>query len=248
MLKIRLLSDIHLEITPLNKNRVVTSLHSCKDTVLVLAGDIGDPMSKDYEYFIDWVSNLYEQVFVISGNHEYYRRHDKFSMQEVEDSIHNITRKIPNVKYLQKEAYNYKGIRFLGCTLWSLPDPQITYKLNDFHLIPQANVQLIYDIHRDHVAWLQKELAKDIEPTVVITHHLPSHKMNAPKYVDHPLKSFVASDNDELVKKANYWLAGHTHQAHTTILNGCKCYVNPIGYTGEVTNYNPYLIINLSNK
>lgn len=76
-------SDIHLEFCNhysmkkhINiKNRYDYDYHDEKDEInLILAGDIGYPERKEYKNFIKSCSSLYDNVFIIAGNHEFYKK------------------------------------------------------------------------------------------------------------------------------------------------------------------------------
>ncbi len=45
-----------------------------------------------------------------------------------------------------------------------------------------------------------------------------------------------ASNLDYLLPFTNYWLFGHTHVYTNMILDNTRCYCNPLGYPGELTN------------
>jgi 3',5'-cyclic AMP phosphodiesterase CpdA len=89
--KYQILSDLHLEKIPkllerklaksrLNElaarnyychNRGIYTPPPRADN-LFLAGDIGTPLDRNYEEFLKYCAGLYKQVYLITGNHEYY--------------------------------------------------------------------------------------------------------------------------------------------------------------------------------
>ncbi len=70
MPQIQLASDLHLEK---NSNIPFDQLIKPSAPWLALCGDIGYCEQEIYQNFIKWVSTKFEKVFVIAGNHEYYR-------------------------------------------------------------------------------------------------------------------------------------------------------------------------------
>lgn len=68
MVRLQILSDIHLEFTgTINRLPNIPVLAP----ILALVGDIGYPHKESYKDFIHQKSNEYELVLVIAGNHEY---------------------------------------------------------------------------------------------------------------------------------------------------------------------------------
>jgi predicted phosphodiesterase len=156
----QLVSDIHLE---LYKDELTNSeiknilIPSAKN--LLLCGDIGKPNTpkKSYEIFIKYCSENFEHVFLITGNHEYYRskiNDDKLlDIQEIDNLIANIVAQFPNVHFLNNSYYilepdndnksdqsnQYDRWCILGTTLWSLvPETHIPLAqrcINDYKLI-----------------------------------------------------------------------------------------------------------------
>src|SRR6266705_325373 len=67
-------------------------------------------------------------------------------------------------------------------------------------------------LHAESVAWLRSKLAKcDRARTIVVTHHAPSPRSEAPYHANSPLKPAFASDLDELVEESRVplWIHGH---------------------------------------
>jgi predicted MPP superfamily phosphohydrolase len=219
--------------------------------VLVLAGDIGGftDKGKRYKQFIKMCANQFKHVIVVAGNHEYYGK--IYSIGEVERMIEEIVGEYDNVHFLQRKAIVIEGVRFIGCTLWSLPvegQPLI----NDFAQIKYMGLALYKELFYADFKYLTTELGKidrmSSNKTVVITHHLPSFQLIADRYAKHPCNSFFATDLEQLVGLADYWFCGHTHCGTQKEITGCKCYVNPYGYPSEgklETGFDEELIITL---
>jgi predicted phosphodiesterase len=239
-LKIRLLSDLHLEIHDLDKQLTFKS----DADVVILAGDIGNPHQSSYESIINKLSLLHSKVLVISGNHEYYSQTN--DMPDIDDQIQQICDDDDDIHFLQMRSIIYERVKFIGCTLWSeVKDSSLTKYMNDFNKIKSNDNQPLTiseynDIHTLHRKWLETELTKpktnDYDKVCVITHHLPSYSLIDPQYTDEPTNCFFATDVN--TQNADIWCYGHTHKANKTEINGTKFYCNPRGYPGEKTEWN----------
>ena len=226
-LKIRLLSDLHLElheISDLNFKK--------KADVVILAGDIGDPFDDNYIMLLEKLSLLHEKVFVITGNHEYY---SKYTMSEIDTKIKQILEDESDIHFLQMNSVSYKGVKFMGCTLWSHANDKTLCKyMNDFNYI---TFDEYVTKHNEHREWLEQELTLDFPGKIcVITHHLPSFSLINEEYHEHPLNIFFATDIN--TKCADVWCYGHTHKANQTEINNVKFYCNPRGHPDEKSGWN----------
>lgn len=123
--------------------------------------------------------------------------------------------------------------------------------------------------HRESLAWLQAELARnqdqenkdksqcDFTKTVVVTHHYPSKHSTAAKWANDPLTAAFGSKLDlDLLTQANLWIHGHTHDSCDFRLGDSKRSVrvvcNPRGYPMgwktndfENPNFNPGFLIEI---
>jgi predicted phosphodiesterase len=242
---IHILSDIHLELLPKKTCHVTTiveNLPSCE--VLVLAGDIGNPFDKNYREFMEYVSQKFKLVIVIAGNHEYYT--SKLTMFEIEEQISRVISEFFNIVFLQQDTFVYKNIKFFGCTLWSsIPPKKLT---NDFYKIVDMTPEKYNTIHNDHKRWLYSELINTPSEfkKVVITHHLPSFDLLSSFDVglDGDVVYFYSSTID-YIDLVDVWLCGHYHKPCRVTIKNCDCYINPVGYIGQRTDYNRSLIIEL---
>lgn len=217
-----LISDIHLEFEPTYRlNRV--------GEILIIAGDLGKVTNKSYQAFLADVSERYDHVILVAGNHDYYGT----SIEEGELKIRNIVKQYPNIKYLQCNKVVINNIEFLGCTLWS--QPAVDYwETNDGNSIKEFSLDDYHALHQTHRDWLETELNQSSPyKRVVITHHLPSYRCIDPKYTNLVVNSFFASELDYLVPKANLWLAGHTHTNNAILIDNTYVFINPKGYPGE---------------
>lgn len=247
---IRLLSDIHIELAKDNINYIENFIPKNKkeNEILVLAGDIGDPNSDIYKIFLEKISKYYDEIIIITGNHEYYNNNN-LSLQDIDYQIYKLSKEINNVHFLQNNVYIYNRIRFLGCTLWTESDYFLAHTMRDYSCIPDMTSDKCNDLFRKHSSWLSLQLSKEnndeYDKTVVITHHLPSYSLVSKEYINNPLNIFYANNIDSMVRKADIWLCGHSHKSKITTIGKCKCYLNPWGYEHETSNYDNNLAITL---
>ena len=250
--KIQIASDLHLEfyshMTMSEEeeaelfNQIVVKNPNAK--VLALLGDITilttDKCREQYRRFIEWALPQWENIVILTGNHEYYRKGSdrRVDIATCDDFLRELERSNECVHFLQQSALDLGYCVILGCTLWSeIPDEEevrtdIWRKLNDYRSIYTKDIQndkslrLIEpndtnDLHRSHIGWLkaQIELYKDRE-VVVLTHHTPSMKgtsdpifdkdINEPNHMAHAF----STDLTQVIHDnpcVKVWAYGHTH-------------------------------------
>lgn len=244
-LSIQVASDLHLEHIWRALPGEIPIRHVPGAEVLVLAGDIATG-NKAVDVFADWPV----EVIYILGNHEHYLQGDML------DNLESIRAAAAGTKVhiLERDAIVIKGVRFLGCTMWT------DYELNGVatrQKAMEAAIGMIAD-HRtislngaifrpyhaldEHVrarTWLENELqselgergaGKEWSKTVVITHHAPHPGSVHPRYAGNPLNAAFASDLHDLVARADLWIHGHTHNSFDYEVAGCRVVANPRGY------------------
>jgi Icc-related predicted phosphoesterase len=235
-MKIQLASDLHLEF--LGKSfpgtRIIEPAPGAD--VLVLAGDIHNG-TKAIEAFSDWPV----PVIYLAGNHEFYGR----SWEQTRVDLRNACAGT-NITLLDNDMFEFGGVRFLGCTLWTdfrlngFTQRQcmeaVQEALNDYYVIRtqegrlQARDTLID--HEQSRRWLEAELAKPYDgKTVVVTHHGPHPLSIHPRYVGDKVSAGFISDLTPLLHHADLWLHGHVHDSFDYVDVGlCRVVANPAGY------------------
>ena len=238
-MKIRYLSDIHLEfIQPQKLKRLVLDeiLPAEDSEICVLAGDIGNPYSINYDLFMKFISSHFIKTFVIPGNHEYYQKEK--TMEETNLFMEEYFKQYQNISFLLNRSEQYRDYTFVGSTLWSyIKDP--TFQINDVYKIPKFDYMKYNKLNRVCIEFLEEAICKN-EKCIVITHHLPSKQFIDPKYntiKDKPYQQWFYSDMDLFIhtyhNKIKCWFYGHTHTPSTHKLNDISFLCNPIGYPGE---------------
>lgn len=223
-------SDIHLE---LDEEMDLEWLKPEERGILLLAGDVGNPFKEHYKRLLDKVSEWYDVVIVVPGNHEYYSKH---TYKEVNQQLYDLASNYHNVYVLINDTVMVHGVKIVGTTLWSwIPKdkwPLAIDNMNDYTL-SSLTPEVTCNMHRDAVLFLNREI-KDTYPVVVVTHHLPTYKMISQKYAHYPLNCCYASHLDNLLKpNVVKWVCGHTHISNDYM----QCTCNPLGYKNEVRTF-----------
>lgn len=238
-MKIALYSDLHRETKEWEPPTLADDVE-----VVILAGDIGS-----HTHGLDWAAAAFpgKQVIYVAGNHEYYGAHLGM-LDELRKSRGD------HCHFLEKQTFEYKGVRFLGCTLWSgfdlygqdgIKNAMSTawYSINDYWSIFGSGGKLIdpidtRNLFKKATAWLDEELSKPFDgKTVVVTHFAPHKNCIDQKHAGAALTPFFVSDLSLLIKKhkINVWCYGHTHSSLRFIDEESACFItsNQLGYPRE---------------
>lgn len=228
-MRINYFSDIHLEFGRAGK------LDNSAD-IIIAAGDIGV-----YDQAIEWLISLKKPVIYVAGNHEFYGH-------EYHDTLRMLKEKCAstNIHFLENNTFKYKGVRFLGCSLWTdlfIEGEQtaavLQRALNDFRKIRYAdgafNPEQYTALHKHSKAWLDKALARPFKgKTVVVSHHTPTQwswndSPNAVKKLAYcnDMKSFFYKH------EISAWFHGHTHNISDYRIEGSRVLSNTRGYMGR---------------
>jgi predicted phosphohydrolase len=200
-IRFQVLSDIHLEK---RKDNSILS-HPIKAKYLILAGDIGNPLKKNYFDYLKFCSDQYHKVFLITGNHEYWKN----SIHDTHSLIYNFTKQYNNIHFLNNQHINFyhnnRLITIFGNTLWTWIDTPINSSDNilikdfDFYTRNSIFLETIKKISSKHA-------------DIIITHHPPTFKLIHNKYQNYNFKNLFASNLDHLLCYSNYWICGHIHE------------------------------------
>lgn len=248
----QLVSDIHLEHCIHNPSIPKYARN------LILAGDIC-PLSRDdlLEPFIMDVSERFENVIYVLGNHEYYA--DMIGSNEpakhvLHPQMWNLDYFPPNVHVLENQTVTIDGVKILGTTLWSeIADEdrsEIWQEMNDYRWICMAPNKLLTvdDVNMMNYqakAFLRRE-AED--GCIIVTHHAPMPQCLTDDFAGTVLGTAYANqfqyDPLLLDKKVAAWCYGHTHHAKDFKFLNTRIVSNPMGYPQEVhTGYKSDVVI-----
>lgn len=251
-MKIFSISDLHLEFYKSHTellDKIERFLPSTDTTdVLVLAGDIGNPISNrsEYQLLLQEFKKRYKHVLLVLGNHEFYgllqRSIDMNSVKDIVNEICNET----GVVFLDMNSVVIDGVRFVGTTLWSKADKRIEESIADFVKVYKDIDEYNREFDRCF-SWLKTHLEQchinnsEREKIVVITHHLPTEKLCHSRFERYRINSAFATDilDDLVLDDVCLWFCGHTHERMVHVhekVNGDKLTVsvNPVGYPYEM--------------
>lgn len=252
MTSLQIVSDIHLEV---RKKADVPIIQKYAPN-LALLGDIGKPFMDTYKLFLHEQSQVFDNVFVIMGNHEYY--HNSKTANEILVRAKQVCSQMRNVHLLERESFDLTAnTRLLGCTLWSAITKTAAAGLSDMRKIHvykdkrpfretlDQNTYLAW--HARDVLWIQKEMEKalqDKKKLVVLTHHGPLMEMTG-QYAINPLTSAFVSDLKHLfTEPVLAFASGHVHSNVDTTFNKIRSVSNAVGYK-EQTGYRENVVINI---
>jgi predicted phosphodiesterase len=242
-MRIRVLSDLHLEDTPFDPP-------AAEADVVVLAGDIHNGAAG-----VEWAKRTFGQpVVFVAGNHEPFDAEFHATAAALRAAAHG-----SNVQVLDCAETVIGGVRFLGCTLWSdfelygeaargAAIEAIRRIAPDFRVIAFGARAFAPDdwlaLHRAHRAWLEVRLTTPFAgATAVVTHFLPHPGSIAPKFAGHPLNPAFANRLEPLVARPALWIHGHTHAASDYRVAGARVVCNPRGYAREQTGFRAALVV-----
>lgn len=230
-MRINYFSDIHLEFGDLQAPNTDAD-------IIVAAGDIGINRQG-----LEWLSTFDKPVIYVAGNHEFYGHEIRETLTVLREESANT-----DIHFLEQNKFVYKGIRFLGCTLWADLYAEGEEKagdlgktLNDFRKIKYTDQE--FDTERfssfftRSKKWLEKELAQPFNgKTVIVTHHAPSQW----SWNDSPnaLKKLAYCNDLKPLFHENEisaWFHGHIHSPCDYRISGARILCNPRGYVGRKT-------------
>lgn len=240
---IRYLSDLHLEfVYPQYLNKFLKKIPLPKENeVCVLAGDIGNPYSTNYDIFMKWISKHFTKTFVIPGNHEYYNKPK--TMSEINAYMADYFKQYDNISFLNNGYEIYQDYCFIGSILWSkITNP--AYKINDVYKITDLDITKYNMLNAECISFLSDAIKENAGyKLIIITHHVPSNSLIDQKYkvgdmIEYnqwfcfPMDEFIERNKSQI----KLWFYGHTHTPCDKIIHGVQFLGNPIGYPQENAN------------
>ena len=235
-MKIQYCSDLHLEF-PENKKFLQENPIIPNAEILVLAGDIVPfAILVQHQDFFDYLSDHFEMVFWIPGNHEYYH-------SDIQQRIGSFEEKIrENVVLMNNKVKSIGETKLIFSTLWSYISPQnrfeIQQSLNDFRLI--KNVGKAFDtkaytnLFLENFNFLKNSILEDeASKKVIVTHHVPTLLNYPPQYKGSTINQAFATELSEFIEKneIDYWLFGHHHyNSEIFEIGKTKLLTNQLGY------------------
>lgn len=251
-MKLQIASDLHLE------RRALEITNTGADT-LVLAGDVlcaafldkksPDSSSTLYRRFADFlagVSDSFEHVVYVAGNHEFYGG----KWQKTLEILQEHCAQHPNMHFLEGSAVTIDDVTFVGGTLWTdlrNGDPYVLHdirsRMNDYAAIRDdtkgyTKLKPITTVmrHKKTLAAFDACISESIGKCVVVSHHAPSFVSVPREYREEfTVNSAYATDLGEFIldrPKIGLWIHGHMHDPVDYMIGSTRVVSNPRGYHG----------------
>jgi UDP-2,3-diacylglucosamine pyrophosphatase LpxH len=255
-MKVQVASDLHLEF---DKGAPFVLDNTENADVLILAGDIIvakhiiNNIICTYKDFFNNVSQQFEHVLVIAGNHEYYGS----SFSKTQLCLSEFYSQYNNVTFLNNSSIAINDVLFIGTTLWTdfnnncyFTKNHVRRSLNDYFVIDGFTTSKAIDEHyiaRQFITDTYKENKDRFEKMVGIFHHGISPQSIHEIYrsgSDTLLNGAYASDMRNFFEdkeKFKLFIHGHTHHSFDYILDNKlqsqRVICNPRGYAKRDENF-----------
>lgn len=242
--------DIHVDC---RENGDIPNITNQKSNICVVPGDVGDPCHKNFDIFFNKLSKQYEYIYFVAGNNDYNSSplYDELNVKRYKPIIKKVLSQYKNIYFLDETMQVHPtSLVFIGSTLYS----EIIEPLdkNNMKLIKKHNNEYIED-----KLWLERTLnmcdySYRFNPRIVVTHYVPSYSLIEKYYLDRyscHITSMFASNLDDIIKRADVWLCGHTHSVLEKKIGNTICGINAVGPEvdeylvktidlGKIPNYN----------
>lgn len=244
---IRPLSDIHVEFWRYEQidqilNQVIPPLDTDKETICILAGDIGlIKLPKTWVYPIELLSSRFKKVICVSGNHFFYDSNNFDNFIDIIDMY-----KLPqNVFFLENNSIEIDDVVFIAANLWTDFNKENPFEIlaakqhmNDFIKIRKSNNKILepqdtivefYKSKEYIFETIKKNISKKI---VVITHH-GCTELSIPHVYNNSNFNYAYTNNllnEIFLFQPLLWIHGHTHHSFDYKLKNTRIVVNPYGY------------------
>lgn len=238
-MRIRVLSDLHLEFCNKSPDEVLRLIPRGKQDVVIIAGDIttSHDDKKGVDHLITVGRHFAEiPVLIVAGNHEYYHGE---SVDKTDYMLERATHFCNNLVFLNaahRPSVVIDDIVFIGCTLW-FPQKTTTdickSMLTDYSIIPKLG-DWVHERHINSTITLRSEVESLSDHTkfVVITHHLPFDFLISDRFRGDRLNCFFSAGmpNNILPRMPELWVHGHSHDSIDETVADCRFIRNPYGY------------------
>jgi len=254
-MKIRFISDLHCEFDIPAGIFNIPENEDDKNTVLILAGDIGVMDKPRSLTMIADQAHRFRSVIYVIGNHEHYGG----SFKRTETKIINLFSEYKNLYLLENDFHIIDDVVFIGATLWTDFDNynQLTMYdaslwMNDYKKIRTGSSEIdcykkklkpedIIQVHFNSKKYIFDSIKfykSQGKKVVVITHMGPSFLSIHENFKNDNLNGcFVSSlEEDILDTKPDIWIHGHVHTSFDYMIGNTRILTNPRGYVGYKLN------------
>lgn len=240
-MRVQYASDLHLEFGENSRWLKEHPLIPSAD-ILVLAGDIGYLCDDNYISHPFWnrVSEDFNQVIVVPGNHELYKF---FDINELRNGWQLEIRHNVRVCYNSVIALN-EETDLIASTLWAHIPPSEEYLtercVSDFKRIRNGEFRLSAQrFNEEHEVcrnFIEKAVSEsNAERIVVATHHVPSFALMAEEFKDSSINGAFTVELAGMIAESriNCWIYGHSHRNIDKMIGSTRCVSNQLGYVSQ---------------
>lgn len=222
-MKLRIASDLHLEIYSKKEKALKRLLPPGPDQTLVLAGDI---LTLQYHKFLfDYFSKNFKNVVYVPGNHDFWKGSitDGLRVMNIIDDTYD------NVYPLYNKTVTIDDQMFAGTTMWYEPNPYADESVNrDFESIYD------FDVHKMKIENLEAHrfLHQCATDSIVVTHHAPLvNSINKVSFGAEHMYKFYSYHAQSIItmKHPKLWIHGHTHLVSRYFVYDTEIISNPYG-------------------
>jgi len=233
---------------------------------LLLAGDIGvAKRMTTIKYFLEDMSERFENVFYVMGNHEHYGSAFNETHLKIQESIDAMG--LTNVHFGTQFSVEIGEYNVIGASLWTdmnknNPMDRIIIRegMNDYaktvyrtssptqpREIRGMTVDDVLEQHYRDRDFIFNEIdvaIKSNRKIVVMTHHAPSSMSIHPTFQGSALNSAFFTELSDQIMELDYemvWCHGHVHNSFDYQLGKCRVICNPHGYGNENPLFNRFL-------
>lgn len=217
-----------------------------KNSLLIISGDFSNYSSHTI-YFLNQISQYFDQIAIVFGNHDYYLIDYHHAAKYKFDSIQKINecykeiKNINNIHVLGEEfdhILNYKNLKIGGTTLFS--NPYFNDKTTFFYKNFMADFKYIYidnnikDINEKQVKYYNQLNNENLN---IFVSHFPiitTHSHTIDNRLNDGSHSSFKTIVDEIIAPINFF--GHVHERNSYKIADCRFYTNCAGYKGEYEN------------
>lgn len=204
---------------------------------LIIAGDVGDPFQRSTIEVYEELKKRFQRILFVRGNHDVYNYR---SLYEIDKQLNNL-----GLDLIQNNSLIIGNVEVIGTTLWT--EIPIRHQ-NIIHYNHGYTWEIVQFLHNQDKDFLKDILEKPKEYQRIVITHFPISFDWAPNNLDHsnPIcYRYYNTKLDPLLDKADVFICGHNHCFVNKIKNNSLLIENPIGYPGEITNFNPKLYLEI---
>jgi predicted phosphohydrolase len=232
-MEIQIASDLHIEFKNDNIPDPLDYI-TPKASILILAGDIGTFYKYDQLLgFLEKLCPLFDTVFYVLGNHEYYMQKDSTPMTIgcITKNKNELESKISNLYILDRSSVRIGNYCIVGCTLWSDAKIEIPKFIVKIYGMDKKNYLSRFQSDTMYIQKMIKYCNENDLKLIVVTHYVPSFDVIPKNYLNYKFESLYCSDLNYMINENDIhtWICGHVHYNFDTLVNGTRILSNQKG-------------------